>query len=467
MSREYMPAMEKSPDLNALDLHAMVLTQRKEEIRGFCTGVHPAGVADVLQRLSSSEIWDVLQTLEADLRGEIFSHLEEHAQVDLMLQLDRKAAAKLLSDMPPDDRADLFRRLPEDQRTGILPAMAQAEREDIRRLASYDEGTVGAVMTSDYAVLEAGMTVTEAIDQLRLAAPDRETIYYAYIVDAQRRLIGFASLRELILALPHRRVDDIMHTDGAFARVDEDQETAARRLQKYDLIALPVVDAQDVLVGILTHDDAFDILAQEQQEDLEKLLAIRGTHESGVYMKTSSWRHFRNRVLWVVALAGVGLISGEIVQNYEELLLLYPVLAMFLPLLADAGGNTGSQSATLVIRALALGEVRPRDVWHVIAKEAIVAAMLGSVLGFVAFLRIVVFPGNLPDGIGAMRIGSAVALSLALQVVSATLLGAMLPLLASRFKVDPAVVASPALTTAVDVTGLLIYFSCASLLLGL
>ncbi len=455
------------PHINALDVHALILKRRTDEIRTFCMDMHPAGVAEVLQQLSSTEIWEVLQTVDADLRAEIFSHLEEHSQVELMLQLDRKAAARLLTDMPPDDRADLFKRLPEDQRTGILPAMAQAEREDIRRLAAYEEGTVGAVMTSDYAVLEAGITVTEAIDKLRLAAPDRETIYYAYVVDAHRKLIGFVSLRELIVALPKRRVDDIMHTEAAFARVDEDQETAARRLQKYDLIALPIVDADDVLVGILTHDDAFDILVDEQQEDLEKLVAIGGKHESGVYMKTSPWRHFRNRVWWVVGLAAVGLISGQIVFHYEELIETYIILAVFLPLLADAGGNTGSQSATLVVRALALGEVRLRDVWRVISKEAIVSLMLGLVLGGVAFARIILFPGELPDGMGASRVAFAVSLALSLQVVSATLLGAMLPLLAYRIKLDPAVVASPALTTTVDVTGLLIYFGCASLILGI
>jgi magnesium transporter len=457
----------RRPHLNALDLHAMILKRRLDEIRAFCLDVHPAGVAEVLQRLVPSETWEVLQTVDPDSRAEIFSHLDEGTQVGLMLQLDRKAAARLLSDMPPDDRADLFRRLPEDQRAGILPAMAQAEREDIRRLASYKEGTVGAVMTSDYAVLEAGITVTEAIERLRLAAPDRETIYYSYVVDTVRHLIGFVSLRELILAVPHRRVDDIMHKDAAFARVDEDQETAARRLQKYDLIALPIVDAGGVLVGILTHDDAFDILVQEQQEDLEKLVAIGGTHETGVYMKTSPWRHFRNRVWWVVGLAAVGLISGQIIHHFEELIEKYIILAMFLPLLADAGGNTGSQSATLVVRALALGEVRMRDIWRVITKEAMIAAMLGLVLGSVAFLRIVLWPGELPEGMGAVRIAYAVALALNLQVISATLLGALLPLLASRFKLDPAVVASPALTTAVDVTGLLIYFSCASLIMGI
>jgi magnesium transporter len=461
------PAHNRQPQLNALDLHAMILKRRDGEIRQFCTDVHPAGVAEILQRLPPAEIWDILQIVDSEARAEIFSHLDEQTQVSLILKLDRSAAAKLMTDMSPDDRADLFKHLPEDQRSGILPAMAQAEREDIRRLAAYKEGTVGAVMTSDYAVLGAGITVTEAIGQLRVAAPDRETIYYAYIVDSNRRLVGFVSLRELILAAPQRRVDDIMHTDAVFARVEEDQEAAARRLQKYDLIALPVVDAQDALVGILTHDDAFDILVQEQQEDLEKLVAISGSHEAGIYMKTPPTRHFRNRVLWVLGLAAIGLVSGQIVQHFEELLLLYPMLAMFLPLLADAGGNAGSQTTTLVIRALALGEVQPRDAWRVVSKEAMVSAMLGVVLGSVIFMRIWLLPGTLPEGISALRIASAVALALGLQVVTSNLLGALLPLIAARFKIDPAVVASPALTTTVDITGLLIYFSCASLLLGI
>jgi len=460
------PASPHVPRVNALDLHAMILRQRWEEIRSFCREVHPAGVAEIVARLRAGEVWAVLQTVNGDLRAEIFSHLGEDVQDALILELDRQAAARLLTDMPPDDRADLFQRLPEAQRAVILPAMAQAEREDIRRLAAYAEGTVGAVMTSDYAVLEAWLTVQEAIEQLRLAAPDRETIYYAYVVDAQRRLIGFVSLRELILALPQRRVDDIMHRDAISARVEEDQELAARRLQKYDLIALPVVDGQGVLVGILTHDDAFDILVQEQQEDLEKLVAIRGAHEAGVYLKTSAWRHFGNRSLWIVGLAAVGLLSGQIVQHYKGLLLLYPMLTVFMPMLVATGGNTGSQAITLVIRALALEDIRLRDVWRVLGKEALVALLLGAVLGSVILLRIILFPGHVPASVGAFRFGGAVALALFLQVFSATLLGALLPLGAARCKLDPAVVASPILTTAVDVTGLLIYFSCASILLG-
>jgi len=453
--------------LNPLDLHALILTGRRDELRTLCTENHPAAVAETLAELPQTEAWQVLQAVPATPRAEIFSHLPENYQTELALTLDRQAAARLLTDMSPDDRADLFRRLPEDQQSIILPALAQAEREDIRRLSSYEEETVGAVMTSDYATLEAGLTAAEAIARLRTAAPDRETIYYAYVVDAERHLTGFVSLKDLILAPPARPVAKIMHREAVSARVDEDQETAARRLQKYDLIALPVTDDRGALVGILTHDDAFDILAQEQQEDLEKLVAITGSHEAGIYMKKSPWEHFRNRVLWILGLAGIGLISGQIVAHYEDLLLLYPMLAMFLPLLADAGGNTGSQSATLVIRALALGEVEPRDALRVLWKEGRVAILLGLVLGSVAFIRIWLMPGELEGNLSPSRAGFAVGLALTLQVVSATLLGALLPLIAARFKLDPAVVASPALTTTVDVTGLLIYFGVASALLGI
>lgn len=458
-----IPSMQ---NVNALDLHAMVLRDRKDEIRLFCSENHPAGVADVLSRVPPDEIWKVLQCCDADDRAEIFSQLSEDVQIAVMSQLNRSAAAELFTNMPPDERADLFLLLPEERRSLILPALAQAEREDIRKLASYEEGTVGAVMTSDYAVLKAGDSVAKAIEDLRVAAPDRETIYYAYVVDANRHLVGFVSLRELILALPKKRVDDIMNTEAIAARVDEDQEVAARRLQKYDLIALPVVDQGQVLVGILTHDDAFDILEQEQQEDLERLVAISGTHEAGVYMKTSVWRHFTNRVLWVVVLAAVGLLSGQIVQHFGRLLVLYPMLTIFMPMLAATGGNTGSQSITLVIRALALGEIRTKDIGRVLSKEALISVMLGLVLGFVVALRVILFPGHLPDGVGALKMGSVVALALLLQVVTSTLLGAVLPIVVSRFKVDPAVVASPALTTLVDVTGLLIYFTCASAILG-
>jgi magnesium transporter len=369
--------------------------------------------------------------------------------------------------MPHDERADLFKRLPEEKREAVLPALAQAEREDIRRLTAYSEGTAGAAMTSDYATLSQQLTVSQAIERLREVAPDKETIYYAYVVDEKRKLLGFVSLKDLIVARRESRVGDIMHRDVIFARVQDDQEDAARKIQKYDLLALPVLNGGDALMGIITHDDAIDIIIQEQTEDMEKFMAIAGSHEDAVYMKTSAWVHFKNRSPWVVALAILGLVSGFIVQSFEGLLLQFAVLAAFMPMLADTGGNTGSQSATLVVRALALKEVAPRDILRILAKEFQVAVLLALLLGIIAYGRVILFGGGstVPENFSLSTIGLAIALALGLQVVTSTLIGALLPLAASRAKFDPAVVASPALTTIVDITGLLIYFMTAKMLL--
>ena len=218
-------------------------------------------------------------------------------------------------------------------------------------------------MTSDYAFLFPELTASEAVERLRQVAPDKETIYYAYVVDKNRKLMGLISLKDLILARRDDRIGDIMNSDVIFARAEDDQEDAARKIQKYDLIALPVINGKDALVGIITHDDAIDIITQEHTEDMEKFMAIAGSHEAAAYLRISSWSHFKNRSLWVVALALLGLVSGFIVENFQGLLFQFAILATFMPMLADTGGNTGSQSATLVIRALALKEVSFSGYW--------------------------------------------------------------------------------------------------------
>jgi magnesium transporter len=313
------------------------------------------------------------------------------------------------------------------------------------------------------------MVTFQAIEHLREVAPDKETIYYTYVLDESRKLLGFVSLKDLIVARREALVGDIMHSEVIFARVDDDQEDVARKIQKYDLLALPVINASEALVGIVTQDDAMDIITQEHTEDMEKLMAIVGTHEGAAYMKTSVWVHFRNRYPWVIALALLGMVSGFIVQNFEGLLMQCTILAAFMPMLADTGGNTGSQSATLVIRALALKEVSTKDIFRILAREFRVAVLLALVLGVIAFGRVFFFGGgsSIPENLSLIRIAFAISLALGLQVVTSTLVGAWLPLGAARMKLDPAVVASPALTTIVDITGLLIYFTTAKLLLGI
>jgi len=454
--------------LLAPELRELIKEKKYEDIANFCATVHPALVAEFISALTPEEIGEILVHLPPSIRGEIFSHLNEDIQLEVVETLGREDLGRLLSDMPPDDRVDLLKRFPERKREAIIPAMAQAEREDLRRLIAYPEGTAGSVMTSDYATLTPDLTVNEAMAKLRREAPDKETIYYTYVVDNQQRLIGFVSLKDLILAPPEARVGEIMHRDVIAVKASDDQEDVARKIQKYDLIAVPVVDQENRLVGIITHDDALDIITQEQQEDVEKLMAITGSHEVGVYMRLSAWDHFKSRIPWILALALLGFVSGYIVQSYESILFQVAILASFMPMLADTGGNAGSQSATLVIRALALKEISTRDALKVIIKEFKVAFLMSLVLALVAYLRVqLFFHQSASSAVPAFRVGIAVAVALAIQVISSTLIGAFLPLIAASFKVDPAVVASPALTTIVDITGLFIFFYIAKLIMGL
>jgi len=454
--------------LLAPELRELINEKKYEDLAQFCATVHPALVAEFISALKPEEIWEILNHLPASMRGEIFSHLDEEVQMAMVDRLRRDDLGRLLSDMPPDDRVDLLKHFPEEKREAIIPAMAQAEREDLRRLIAYPEGSAGSVMTSDYATLTPDLSADEAIAKLRREAPDKETIYYTYVIDDRQRLIGFVSLKDLIVAPPQARVGDIMHQDVIAVRASDDQEDVARKIQKYDLLAVPVVDDQERLVGIITHDDAIDIITQEQQEDVEKLMAITGSHEVGAYMRLSVWDHFKSRMPWILALAILGFVSGYIVQSFEGLLLQVAILASFMPMLADTGGNAGSQSATLVIRALALKEISPRDGYKVLVKEFKVAFLMSLLLAVIAYLRVLLFIGPATNStISPLRVGMAVAAALALQVISSTLIGAFLPLIAASVKVDPAVVASPALTTIVDITGLLIFFVTAKLIIGL
>ncbi len=450
------------------ELREMLAASDTPSLRSFCESNHPAVVAELISALEVDEAWTVLKQADKQIRAAIFSHLDEELQIDIVERAPRVEIARLLSDMPPDDRVDLFKELPEEKREAILPVLAQAEREDVRRLIAYEEGTAGAVMTSDYATLSPKLTASQAIERLREVAPDKETIYYAYVVDEQRRLMGFVSLKDLIVSRRDARVEDIMHREVISARVTDDQEEAARIIQKYDLLALPVLNGNDALVGIITHDDALDVMTQEHTEDMEKLMAITGSHEAGIYLKTSSWVHFKNRAYWIIGLAALGLVSGMIIHSFEATLTQMLILALYMPMVADTGGNTGSQSATVVVRALALHEISPGDVAKVLFKELKVAALLAVILGLLSWGKVMFLSQHtdLPAGFSLAPIGGAIALALGLQVITATLIGAVLPLAAAKMKWDPAVVASPALTTIVDITGLLIYFATAKALLG-
>jgi magnesium transporter len=451
------------------EIKELIKSEDWNTFREICDELHPAEIAELISIVEPEEVWIFLESLDLSKRTEIFIHLDLDLQTEIAEIIDRKKLVELLTEMPADDRVDLFKKFPVEKQELILPALAQAEREDIRKLASYPERSAGSIMTSEYVSIPENLTVSEAINKIRLEAPQKETIYYSYIVNDKRQLLGFISLADLILANPTSLVRDIMHENIIYAQADEDQESAARKIQMYDLIALPVVGENNVLVGIITHDDALDVITQEHTEDMEKLMAIAGSHESGVYLKTSSFKHFKNRAAWIVSLAALGLVSGMIIHSFEATLTNLMILALYMPMVADTGGNTGSQSATVVVRALALREISFSDIFKVLWKELKVSILLSAILGLLSFLKVLFLSSGseIPAGYNLSNIALVIALALSLQVITSTLIGALLPLVASKLKLDPAVVASPALTTIVDITGLLIYFSTAKLLLGI
>lgn len=421
---------------------------------------HAADIAEDLVESSPDDISSVLAALGAERASLVFSHLPETVQIEVLGILSRTECAALFSEMPSDDRAQLYRHLPDELQERVMPALARAEREDIRRLASYPEGTAGSIMTSDYATLSPDITAGEAVERLRQAAPDKETIYYAYVINRARRLLGFVSLKDLIIARRDSRVGNLLHTDPIYVTAEEDREEAVRKMRKYDLMALPVVNRDGSIVGIITHDDVIDVVSQEHTENIEKLAAIGGSHTGGSYLQTSSWDHYRRRVLWVVGLGVLGIAAGSIVQYFSPLLEAHVMLAAYMPMLAAAGGNTGNQSAAMVVCGLATQELSWKDLPRILRKEFLVSLMIGSVLALVVGLFSWFFRHD-------STIAIVVGCSLCAQVITAILAGVLLPMGAVRLKLDPAVVASPALATVVDLTGLLLYFSIATALLSL
>lgn len=453
----------------AFDVRQLILDGQFSAVCEFCNDNPAPLVAEILSVLTPQDVWQILAKLPVSEKIDIFSYFEPDTQVSLAKIIPRKDLAEILTEMSADDRVDLLKDMTREMREAILPAIAQAEREEVRRLFAHKEGTAGSVMTSEYATVKIEDTAAEAIARLRLEAPNKETIYVSFVVNELRQLLGVVSLKDLILAAPGEIIKDVMDPEVVFIRTNDDQEEAARKIQKFDLLALPILDDNDNLVGIITHDDAVDVILKEHTEDLEKFMAITGDHEVGMYLKTSAFQHFKNRATWIVSLAALGLVSGSIIHSFEKVLSNFMILALYMPMVADTGGNVGSQSATVIVRALAVKEVSLANVWEILWKEFKIAFLISIVLGLLSFAKVMFLSQDsvIPAGYTLSRIGFVIALALSFQVISATLVGAILPLAATKFDLDPAIVASPALTTIVDITGLILYFSTAKLILGI
>lgn len=444
------------------DLREIIRDGQAASLVEFFADYRPSRVAEMMEDFEPEEQSAILEQIDPRVRGEVFSYMNLDTQVHLAETLPTEMIASVLQWMPHDDRAKLAYQLEEEKVDLILRELAQAERDDIRRLLAYEPGTSGAVMTTDYAALPPQISVREAIARLRQEAPDKETIDYAYIIDAHRMPLGFVSLKQLILARPSARLEDIMNRDVILGRVEEDVHEVARKIEKYDLYALPIVDDRDHMVGIVTHDDAMDILRQEQGESI---LAFGGVgaqnaeHGDSDYWRTGIGASVRRRLTWLLPLFLSGTLTGWVLESFEWVDNLIPSLAVFVPLLIGTGGNAGSQAVGTIIRALALGEVQFSDVLRVLMREWLTGVFLGLLLGILGFFYAWIGLGMSP------RFAIVISLTILGICVWANIVGSMVPLIATRLGIDPAVVSAPLISTLVDVTGLVIYYCIAIFIL--
>lgn len=413
-----------------------------------------ADLADILAQLPLENSQKLLLNLPA--RAYVFSYLKPEEQVKFAQVLTRIDLAEIMGEMPSDKRVDLFKCLDHEQQNALLPALAQAEREDIRQLSSYVEGTAGAIMSSEYATLKPNISVKDAIKMLRYEAPDTETIYLAYVLDEARKLLGVLSLKQLILAEEESNISDLMATDIIFAYFDSDQDEVAKTIARYDLLALPIVDHAGVMVGIVTYDDAMDVASEEATEDFLKSGAVDASSKLSI-KSAPILQLYQKRVYWLVFLVFGSLLSGLGIAHFEDIIAANIVLVFFLPLLVGSGGNAGSQSATLMVRALATGDVHFKDWFYLLGRESLVALCLGGTMAFAVSL------------LGYYRGDEMVALVLALSMMGIVLLGCLigmsLPFVLNRFGFDPASASAPLVTSICDATGVLVYLFIASQLL--
>lgn len=429
-----------------------------ESIKEFIEAGDPADMAELLEEHPPETASGIIALVDADCKVDLVEQLDLADQVDLIKTLTPRDAAKIIERMASDDRADLVGSLPENLREKIMAMIPQEERDDITRLMSFEEGTAGSIMTTDYAAVEPDITVQEAIDILRLVAPDAETIYYVYVTDATGTLMGLVSLRYLIFSPPKKKIRDVMYSNTVHSvKPTDNYEEVADAISKYDLLAIPVVDDIGRLLGIVTVDDIIDVLEDETTEDFYNLGAA-GQPIKADYLSASVLTMARNRITWLVCLVLVGFVSGFIMEKYTAMLNSMVVLTFFIPLLCASGGNAGSQTTTIIIRSLATGEIDGSKIMQVLFKEFQVGLIVGVILGIFAALRALLMNHDL-------YLGITVALAMVATIVIAKSIGAILPLLIDKVGLDPAIMSAPLISTILDVTTLLVYFNLAGMIM--
>ncbi len=432
---------------------------------------HYADLAHLYENLDDEKRDFLLKTIGPELATDVVAELP-YPLIEGALNHFKPAQLRvLLGNLSDDDRVDVFQVVSEDAQVRFFSLLGPRDKELTRSLLKYEEDTAGGRMTTHVGRITADMTVKQAITVLRRDREDAETLARIFVVDEQGRLVGKVRLRDLAFNTWDTPVHDIMEEADEYVLASADQEEAARKISKYDLIVLPVVDEFHHLLGVVTHDDALEILQEESTEDIEKLSGIGGEQSEVSYLNTSVSQQYRRRVSWLVGLAFVSIGSGYVMYHFSAVLEKAFVLSIFLPMVVAAGGNSGGQAATMVIRAMALGEVKAGNALRIAWKEARTGLSLGLTLGIAMAIFISFILPHMQQGTGSnfdfLHLALAVSVALTVQVFSATTLGALLPIFARSIKLDPAVVSAPSLASTVDVSGMLIYFSTVAAILGL
>lgn len=427
------------------------------ELQDALSLLEPQDIALVTERLEEREVLLLFRLLPRDTAAKVFIEMPSDYQEALIGMFSDAKLREVLDELYIDDTVDLIEEMPAGLVKRILRNTDSESRAAINMILRYPKDSAGSIMTTEYIRLDKDLTVSDAFARIRRVGVDKETIYTCYVTEPDRLLIGLVTVRDLLLAEEDTRIGDIMNTNVIFVDTSEDKEVVAQTMSKYDFLAIPVVDKGGRLVGIVTYDDAADVIQEEATEDIEKMAAIVPTDKP--YLKTGVFETWRKRIPWLLLLLVSATFTGKILGHYEESLGMVPILTIFIPMLMDTGGNAGGQASVTVIRGLSLGELRVEDILRVIWKELRVALLCGISLAAVGFLK-ALFIDN-ADFLTAL----VVCLTLALTVFLAKLVGCTLPLLAKRLGFDPAVMASPFITTIVDALSLLVYFAVASALI--
>jgi magnesium transporter len=447
------------------ELRSMLAEQDDQGLAEVMTEFHPASVAEFSEGLTAPETWRLLDHGSIKQMAEVFVYFPISKQLEMVSGIGHERMSRLLEAMPADHRVDLLQRLEPEVADSLLPLVNKAARHEIKLLLSFPLQSAGSLMTTEYAFLPPDITVGDALERVRQQAPASETIYYIYVLDAERRLLGFVSLRDLVLARPTAPVRDLMSRELISARVDEDQEALARKMAKFDFLAMPVVDKEDRLVGIVTHDDIIDVVVEEATEDALRMGGVGVLVEN--YLNVPFRTLWRKRSVWLSCLFVAELFTFTALAYFEDSIAKVLALSLFVPLCISTGGNSGSQAATLITRALALGQLRPADWYRILRHELLMGLALGVTLGAIGFVRASMTPQSVLGDADRWLLAAVISQAVAAICLWGTLVGAMLPLAFKRLGIDPGYASSPFVATFVDVTGIIIYFSIAKIYLTL